>query len=138
MIGTDTPGITPMIAPSAAPPPTRCSTSFSGVPSSISATAARALCPLTVTSAVPGDAVVPRSRNQSAPLARMAGTLANVSTLFTSTGGSSVSPSAVAISTPPASAVASPSSSIPRRHGGAMRGNGWRPSSTSSRPVSSP
>lgn len=78
-------------------------------------------------------------RNQSGPSARMAATLAIVSTLLTSVGAASVVPGP-ARSTPAAERVPPPSppSSRPRRNGGEMRGKGWRPASTSSSAVSSP
>ena len=78
---------------------------------------------------------MPYSRNHSAPLARMSATLAIVSTLLASVGGAPPSP---AIATWAAEMRPSPTSSAPWRYGGATRGNGGRPSTTSSRPVSSP
>ena len=78
----------------------------------------------------------PSSRNHSAPRAMMDGTLARVSTLFTSVGaaGRHAIPSAAIA----ASAESRRVSSTPRRYGGTMRGNGERPSSDSSSAVSSP
>ena len=86
---------------------------------------------------------MPSVRNQAAPRAMIFGTLAIVSTLSTSTDGASVSSPAISTwAASPLSAVASASvsttSTTPRRYGGAMRGNGGRPSSASSSPVSSP
>ena len=54
----------------------RSITSRSGVPSSISATPARTVSPLTVQTTVPGDSGVPSSRNQSAPKRTIPGRLA--------------------------------------------------------------
>src|SRR3954451_10874440 len=75
-------------------------------------------------------------------------TLANVSTLFTSTGGTTFCSVSVPSSTLPARPLpaatssycssSSTTSTTPRRHGGVMRGNGGRPSTTSSSAVSSP
>src|SRR4051794_13440804 len=76
---------------------------------------------------VPGDASVPNSRNHVGPSAMIDATCAHVSTLFTSVGGGSST-----------SAKSTGTSSTPRRYGGATRGNGGRPSSTSSSAVSSP
>ncbi len=80
---------------------------------------------------VPGDSGVPTERNQSAPSAMIAGTLANVSTLLARVGGASDSPSGAASSTCAADALSfttssgvSTISSTPRRYGGAIRGNG--------------
>src|SRR5688572_12400541 len=124
------------------------STSPSGVPAGTSYTPGRATAPVTVQSRVPGVFAVPTERNQLAPLAMIIATLANVSTLLTSTGGTTLSSLSVASSTLADSALPASTSSIwstssttstsPRRHGGAMRGNGGRPSITSSRAVSSP
>ena len=70
------------------------------------------------------------------------GTLAIVSTLLTSAGGASVSPAINTGAASPLSLVVSSTSSTtsvaPRRHGGAMRGNGGRPATDSSNAVSSP
>ena len=75
----------------------------------------------------------------------MAGRLANVSTLPASVGGAIESALGPAISTCAAerlpvstSSASSNISSTPSRYGGAMRGNGGRPSITSSSAVSSP
>ena len=59
----------------------------------------RTVEPVIVHTIVPGDSSVPSVRNQSAPRARMRATLARVSTLSTSAGGASDSPSGAAIST---------------------------------------
>src|SRR5439155_488753 len=53
-----------------------------------------------------------------------------------STGGGPAA--GIAIVVPAGSSGSGPNSSMPCRYGGAMRGNGGRPSSTSSSPVSSP
>ena len=68
-------------------PPRRSSTSTSGVPSSNSPTPARGVQPLTVQTIVPGDSAVPNDRKSSGPSSTMRGTLARVSTLFTSDTG---------------------------------------------------
>jgi len=92
-----------------------------GVPSGNSNTPSRRMSPHTVKTMVPGEDSVPFVRSQSGPSARIQGTLANVSTLFTrvglSFGGAANSPS---------------------MNGRAIRGSGGRRSMTSSRPVSSP
>src|SRR4051794_30419222 len=106
-------------------------TSRSGVPSSTSATPARATPPVTVATTVPGDSSVPSVRNQSFPRAMILGTLANVSTLSTRVGGTGSPGPAPAISTwagrplsLPRSALDSTTSSTPRRNGGGGRGDG--------------
>ena len=113
-----------------------------GVPIGISATPARLVEPLIVQTIVPGDSSVPSERNQSGPLAMIPGTFAIVSTLLTRAGGASVSPAIRTGAASPLSLTASASpattSMTPRRHGGAMRGNGGRPSTASSNAVSSP
>src|SRR4029450_2721258 len=76
------------------------------------------------------------SRNQSGPSATMAGTLARVSTLLASAGGTS--PPGEARSAPAEYAGSSPTSVAPLRSGGARRGGGVRPATTASRAVSSP
>ena len=72
----------------------------------------------------------------------MRGTLAKVSTLLASAGGASVTPAISTCADWPlpdtASASSSTTSTAPRRQGGAMRGKGYRPSTTSSSAVSSP
>ena len=75
---TDRPGCVPL--------PTASMTRRSGVPSSTSPTSGATTSPTTVATIVPGDSAVPIERNQSAPRARMCGTLASVSTLLTSVG----------------------------------------------------
>ena len=59
----------------------------------------------------------------------MPGTLASVSTLLTRLGGASVVPaiSTVAAESLEASSAPATASTVPRRHGGATRGNGGRP-----------
>src|SRR5581483_11509635 len=80
----------------------------------------------------------PAWRNQAAPWARMPGTLAMVSALLTSAGAAGVWPPGVAMTEPAPETGSAPTSSTPRREGGAMRGNGSRPATTSRRAVSSP
>ncbi len=94
---------------------------------------------------VPGDFSVPFSRNHAAPLTTIPGTLASDSRFSASVGGASDSPPPDAISTCAGdfdvgsrSPACSTTSSTPWRHGGAMRGNGGRPSIASSSAVSSP
>ncbi len=60
--------------------------SRSGVPMSVSISPGYSTWPRMVKTLVPGHLSVPMPRNQSAPLAMMAGMLARVSTLFTAVG----------------------------------------------------
>ena len=114
--------------PLRAPPPIWAMASASEVPIGTSATPWRRVLPVMVTTVVPGEVAVPSSRNQSGPWAMIPGMLARVSTLLASAGGPSPRPG-----------DASSSASVsPRRYGGAMRGKGMRPATTSSRAVSSP
>ena len=87
------------------------------MPSANSPTPARSVRPLTVHTMVPGASGVPTDRKASGPSMTMAGTLASVSTLFTSVAAAG---------------------SMPSRYGGATRGNGGLPSIASSSAVSSP
>ena len=96
-------------------PPIVSMTSARGVPISNSATPARRPPPVTVQTIVPGDCSVPTWRNQAAPLARMPGTLARVSALFTSVGAAGVRPPGVAITEPAAETGSRPTSSTPWR-----------------------
>jgi hypothetical protein len=112
-------------------------TSARGVPIATSATPWRRSAPLSVQMTVPGDSAVPTDRNHSAPSASNGGMLAIVSTLLASVGGAG-DPTGPAIAVPAGSSGVGPTSSTPCRNGGAMRGNGGLPSSTSSSPVSSP
>ena len=96
-------------------PPIVSMTSRRGVPISNSATPARRPPPVTVQTTVPGDRVVPASRNQVAPLARMPATLAIVSALLTSAGPAGVCPPGVAITEPAPETGSGPTSSTPRR-----------------------
>jgi hypothetical protein len=72
--------------PERGPPPTSSTTDRSDAPSSTSPTAGRTTSPTTVATTVPGESLVPSERNQSAPRARMCGTLHSVSTLLTTVG----------------------------------------------------
>src|ERR1700741_5099471 len=130
----ETPTRTALIDVSGSAPPTTSMRSRSDVLMGTSATPGCCTAPVTVQTIVPGDFSVPTDRNQAAPRAMIAGTLAIVSTLFTSTGGAtlvSVSPAirTSAASPLPLSASASDAttSSMPLRNGGAMRGKGGRP-----------
>src|SRR3954468_16409202 len=67
-------------------PPAAAMTSAKAVPMSTSTTQGTATSPTTVQMSMPGDSAVPIERNQSAPRARMNGTLASVSTLLTAVG----------------------------------------------------
>lgn len=57
-----------------------------GVPISTSTSPGKRTCPRIVYTLVPGQVGVPKERNQAAPRRRMSGTLARVSTLFTTVG----------------------------------------------------
>src|SRR3954462_13904170 len=72
--------------PAPRPLPTASITSPNGVPNSTSPTSGATTSPTTVATKFPGDSGVPIERNQSAPRARMCGTLDSVSTLFTKVG----------------------------------------------------
>jgi hypothetical protein len=141
-----TPDITALMRrPGSGPPPMSWMTSRNGVPIITSPTPWWRTRPVTVHTMVPGDFSVPWVRNQAAPRAMMAGTLARVSTLSTSVGGAGESPSGPAISTgadSPLSETASDCvwtrSRTPRRNGGEIRGKGLRPAIASNRAVSSP
>ena len=125
-----TPEMAPMIRRSSiGPSPSVSITSASGVPIANSPTPCVDVRPVTVHTTVPGDSMVPTSRNQAGPLATMPATFAMVSTLLMRTGFS------ITQSTPSLSAG---DDSAPWRYGGVTRGNGGRPSSTSSMADSSP
>src|SRR3954468_8058820 len=72
--------------PAPTPEPTASMTSRRGVPSSISPMSGPTTSPTTVLMTLPGDSAVPIDRNHSGPRATIHGTLASVSTLFTSVG----------------------------------------------------
>lgn len=74
--------------------------SRSVVPIASSATPGRRTRPVIVHTIVPGDSAVPTERNHSEPRSTILGTLASVSTLSTSVGGTTLSSAAVAIPTP--------------------------------------
>ena len=105
--------------------PTASITCRSGVPMGTSPTPCRCVQPVMVQTIVPGDCSVPSVRNQAAPRLRMRGTLAIVSTLFTSVGAAPVAPVGPAMSTwadsplpswaARTSALVSKTSSTPRR-----------------------
>src|SRR6266516_3514310 len=86
----DAPGkIALIVRPSGAPPPASSTRARIGEPRGSSNTPSRRTSPQTVNTMVPGEWSVPFARSQAGPSRRMCGTLASVSTLFTSVGLSS-------------------------------------------------